>query len=82
MTAGTNEIYEIGQSPPIGEVPEQMYAQVIRRERFGEPSNAFQIESVLVPKIGPGEVLAAGRQRRTPSGRGARRTNTGDERAG
>ncbi|MCI0856351.1 MAG: crotonyl-CoA carboxylase/reductase [Chloroflexi bacterium] len=57
MTAGTTEIYQIGESPPIGEVPEQMYAQVIRRERFGEPSKAFQIEQVPVPEIGPGEVL-------------------------
>ncbi|MCH7580821.1 MAG: crotonyl-CoA carboxylase/reductase [Chloroflexi bacterium] len=57
MTAGTTEIYEIGQSPPIGEVPERMYAQVIRRERFGEPSKAFQIEQLPVPEIGPGEVL-------------------------
>ena len=57
MTASTTEIYEIGQSPPIGEVPEQMYAQVIRQERFGEPGNAFQVEQVPVPEIGPGEVL-------------------------
>ena len=57
MTAGTTEIYQIGQSPPIGEVPERMYAQVIRRERFGEPSKAFQIEQLPVPEIGPGEVL-------------------------
>ncbi len=57
MTAGTTNIYGIGESPPIGEVPERMYAQVIRRERFGEPSNAFQIEQVPVPEIGPNEVL-------------------------
>ena len=57
MTAGTTEIYQIGQSPPIGEVPERMYAQVIRRERFGETSKAFQIEKLPVPEVGPGEVL-------------------------
>ena len=57
MTASTTKIYDIGKSPPIGEVPEQMYAQVIRRERFGEPSKAFQIEQVPVPEIGPNEVL-------------------------
>ena len=51
------EIYEIGESPPIGEVPPQMYAQTIRRERFGEPSKAFATEKVAVPEIGPNEVL-------------------------
>ena len=42
MTAGTQkEIHELGELPPLGEVPEYMYAQVIRRERFGEPAKAF-----------------------------------------
>jgi crotonyl-CoA carboxylase/reductase len=57
MTAVTKEIYEVGESPPIGEVPAQMYAQVIRRERFGEPRQAFAIEQVPVPEIGPDEAL-------------------------
>ncbi|MEX0785554.1 MAG: crotonyl-CoA carboxylase/reductase [Dehalococcoidia bacterium] len=57
MTAAIKEIYEIGESPPIGEVPAQMYAQVIRRERFGEPKNAFAIEQVPVPEIEANEVL-------------------------
>jgi len=57
MTAGTKESYEIGEIPPIGEVPEQMHAQVIRRERFGEPSMAFAREKVPVPDIGPNEAL-------------------------
>ena len=57
MTTSTKNVYEIGESPPIGEVPEQMYAQVIRRERFGEPAKAFEVEKVPVPEIGPDEVL-------------------------
>jgi crotonyl-CoA carboxylase/reductase len=44
------DIYEIGEVPPIGEVPKEMYAQVIREERFGEPSTAFQVERVAVPR--------------------------------
>ena len=55
MTTSTKDVYEVGESPPIGEVPEQMYAQVIRRERFGEPAKAFQIEQeacVESPAIG------------------------------
>ena len=57
MTTATKESYEIGEHPPIGEVPASMHAQVIRRERFGEPSKAFAIEKVPVPEIGPDEAL-------------------------
>src|SRR5229473_2213325 len=51
------DIYEIGEMPPLGQVPKQMYTQVIRAERFGEPIRAFQIEKVPVPEIKPDEAL-------------------------
>ena len=51
------DVYEIGEIPPIGTVPKQMYAQVIRQERFGEPRQAFQIEKVDVPALKPDEAL-------------------------
>ena len=51
------EIYEIGQVPPIGVVPKQMYAQVIRADRFGDPNHAFKVEKIAVPEIKPDEVL-------------------------
>lgn len=51
------QIYEIGEVPPIGHVPSQMYAQVIRAERFGEPKRAFKIEKVDVPELRPDEAL-------------------------
>ncbi len=51
------EIYEIGEHPEVGVVPSKMYAQVIRPERFGEPKDAFQMEEIDVPEIGPREVL-------------------------
>lgn len=51
------EIYEIGEVPALGEVPQKMHAQVIRQERFGEPKIAFQLEKIDVPAIGPDEVL-------------------------
>ncbi len=57
MATQTKALYELGEQPPIGVVPEQMYAQVIRRERFGEPSKAFAREKVPVPEIGPSEAL-------------------------
>ena len=51
------DIYEIGEIPPIGQVPKHMYAQVVRAERFGEPTKAFQVEKVSVPTLAPDEVL-------------------------
>ena len=53
----TKDIYEIGEIPPLGEIPKRMYAQLIRPERFGEPEKAFQVEDVEVPQPGPGETL-------------------------
>ncbi len=52
------DVYEIGEIPPLGTIPRQMYAQVIRRERFGEPAKAFQPEKVNVPtNLKPDEAL-------------------------
>ncbi|KAB2842882.1 crotonyl-CoA carboxylase/reductase, partial [bacterium] len=44
------ELYELGEIPPVGEIPKKMYAQVIRPERFGEPTKAFQQEVIDVPE--------------------------------
>lgn len=57
MSVQGKEIYEIGEVPPLGYVPKYMYAQVIRAERFGPPTKAFQIEKIPVPTLGPNEVL-------------------------
>src|SRR5581483_7901388 len=51
------QIYEVGEQPPLGTVPAEMYAQLIRPDRFGEPMKGFQIERVAVPEIKPDEVL-------------------------
>jgi len=51
------DLYEIGEIPPIGHIPKYMYAHLIRRERYGEPLAAFQIEKVPMPTIKPAEVL-------------------------
>lgn len=53
----TKEIYPLGVAPPLGYVPGYMYAAVIREDRFGEPCNAFQLEEVRVPEVGPNQVL-------------------------
>jgi crotonyl-CoA carboxylase/reductase len=48
----------LGDLPPLGAVPSRMTALVVRAERFGDPADAFQVETgVPVPKLGPKEVL-------------------------
>ena len=44
--APEKDLYEVGEIPPMGYVPKQMYAWTIRRERHGEPDKAFQVEVV------------------------------------
>jgi len=53
------DLYEIGELPPVGEVPARMHAQLVRPERFGEPSVAIQDEVIDIPEIGPHEALVA-----------------------
>ncbi|MEE8444020.1 MAG: crotonyl-CoA carboxylase/reductase, partial [Alphaproteobacteria bacterium] len=53
----TKDLYEIGEIPPLGHVPENMYAWIIRRERHGDPDKAMQVEVVPVPEIDSHEVL-------------------------
>jgi crotonyl-CoA carboxylase/reductase len=51
------DLYELGEIPPLGHVPKQMYAWAIRRERHGPPESAMQVEVVDVPKLESHEVL-------------------------
>jgi crotonyl-CoA carboxylase/reductase len=51
------DLYEIGEIPPLGHVPKQMYAWAIRRERHGEPEKSFQVEVVDVVQPDSHEVL-------------------------
>ncbi len=51
------DLYELGEIPPLGHVPKQMYAWAIRRERHGEPEKSFQQEVVDVPTLDSHEVL-------------------------
>ena len=53
----SKSLYPLGEVPPLGHVPERMLAQVIRKERFGEPRDAFKQEELTVPEIGPEDVL-------------------------
>ncbi len=55
--APEKDLYEVGEMPPVGYVPKQMYAWAIRRERHGEPEKSFQIEVVDTPVLDSHEVL-------------------------
>jgi crotonyl-CoA carboxylase/reductase len=54
---GPKDLYELGEIPPLGHVPEKMYAWAIRKERHGPPEEAMQIEVVPTWTIGDDEVL-------------------------
>ena len=51
------QLYDIGQTPPLGEVPEKMHAWLVREDRFGEPKDSFRVEVIDVPEIRDDEVL-------------------------
>ena len=55
--APKKDLYELGEMPPLGHVPKQMYAWAIRRERHGAPDTAMQVEVVDTWKIDSHEVL-------------------------
>lgn len=50
-------LYELGEIPEPGVVPEKMHAWVIRKDRHGPPLDAFRREVVDVPEIAADEVL-------------------------
>ena len=56
-SAGPKDLYELGEIPPLGHVPEKMYAWAIRKERHGPPEEAMQVEVVPTWPIGDDEVL-------------------------
>jgi crotonyl-CoA carboxylase/reductase len=55
MAVDTSAAAALGVAP--GELPETMAAWVIRQEREGEPTEAFQLEQIEVPEPGAFEVI-------------------------
>jgi crotonyl-CoA carboxylase/reductase len=55
MAVDLENVTEVGTEP--GELPKTMAAWVIRQEREGEPTDAFQIEEIEVPEPGAFEVV-------------------------
>ncbi len=55
--APKKDLYEVGQIPPMGHVPAQMYAWAIRKDRHGEPDKSMLVEVVDTPIIDSHDVL-------------------------
>jgi crotonyl-CoA carboxylase/reductase len=53
------DLYDVGDLPPLGEVPRQMHAMAVRPDRYGEPRDAIRDEVLDVPALGPRDVLVA-----------------------
>jgi crotonyl-CoA carboxylase/reductase len=53
------DLYEIGELPPVGEVPARMHAQLVRPDRFGDPSTAIVDEVIDLPEPGPHDAIVA-----------------------
>jgi crotonyl-CoA carboxylase/reductase len=53
------DVYDIGELPPVGEVPPRMHAMLVRPDRFGDPTQAIVDEVIDVPELGPRDVLVA-----------------------
>ena len=56
-SAPVKDLYELGEIPPLGHVPKQMYGWAIRKERHGEPDTAMQVEVLPTWEIDSNEVL-------------------------
>jgi crotonyl-CoA carboxylase/reductase len=54
---GLKTLYERGEIPPLGHLPEKMYAWAIRRERHGPPDQSMQVEIVPTPEPEADEVV-------------------------
>ena len=57
MAMTGKRLYDIGDMPELGTVPERMLAQVVRPQRYGPPQTAFVREEVPTPRPRRGEVL-------------------------
>jgi len=54
---GEKTLYDLGETPSLGEVPKKMHAFTVRQDRFGEPTKAWQREVINTPSVGPKDVL-------------------------
>lgn len=59
FSSETKSLYSVGELPPLGYVPQKMYAWVIREETLGNTETAFKEEIVDIPAVRDKEVLIA-----------------------
>jgi crotonyl-CoA carboxylase/reductase len=57
LSTSPHDVRALGDVPELGHVPAAMLAQVIRQDRFGEPTDAFRQEAIPTPALGPHDVL-------------------------
>jgi crotonyl-CoA carboxylase/reductase len=57
IVTATKDLYELGEIPPLGHVPKNMYAWAIRQDRQGEPDKAMQVEVVPTWELDSHDVL-------------------------
>ncbi len=59
MTASAErkDLYDLGEMPPLGHVPANMHAWVVRKERHGPPESANELEVVPTWPLGDEDVL-------------------------
>lgn len=55
--SAVKNLYEVGEIPPLGHVPKEMYAWTVREERHGEPDKAMEIEVVPTWELDSHDVL-------------------------
>ena len=51
------DLYDIGEIPPLGHVPQQMHAWTIRKDRHGAPEQSMKIEIVPTWPLDSHDVL-------------------------
>ena len=57
MAGIKKDLYEIGEIPPLGHVPKNMYAWTIRKDREGPPETAMAVEVVPTWELDSHDVL-------------------------
>ena len=51
------DLYDLGDRPPLGVVPQRMHAYAVRQNRFGQPRDAWKREVIATPSLRDDEVL-------------------------
>ncbi len=57
LSVATKDLYDVGEIPPLGHVPKNMYAWTIREDRHGEPDTAMKVEVVPTWELDSHDVL-------------------------